>query len=78
MTKYPEKMHSWNHWKPDRYFHEMANFLGTKTSSQCKSFDQRMKNQYFLSEKHAMDLSEATIYSLQSYADSDPELNNKL
>lgn len=71
MSRYPEKIHSWNHWKPDRYFHEMAKFLATKTASQCKSFDQRMKNHFYLCGKHPIDLPQATVLSLEPCAAED-------
>ena len=57
----------------------MAKYLKTKTSSQCKSFDQRMKNHFFLNDKRKpLDLPEATLISLEPYALEDQELLRKL
>ncbi len=35
---------TWKEWKPVNYFKKMGQYIGGKTSNQCKSYDQRMKN----------------------------------
>lgn len=38
---------SWSYWKPDQTLPRMANFIKTKDMKQCKSYDERMKQENF-------------------------------
>ncbi len=35
---------TWTDWKPVKYFNRMAKYIGGKDFSQCKSYDQRLKD----------------------------------
>ncbi len=55
-TKYPYSKISWKCWKPNSVYKHMSDFLSNipglpnKTPHQCKSFDQRMKEIFFVSQ----------------------------
>lgn len=60
----PLVKHSWSNWKVDRCFKNMeVLFKGSKTNTQIKSFDQRMKKQYL--KKMKIDIEEAICIALK-------------
>lgn len=71
-AKFPFFKVSWKYWKPNSVYKEMARFLSKlpnltdKTSVQCKSFDQRMKDIHYVSQApgREVDLLEAALHYL--------------
>ena len=72
-TLFPYLKISWKVWKPNSVFIKMAQFLSNvpgltnKDPIQCKSFDQRMKEQNYLSapEGSKRDLLETALFYLK-------------
>ena len=74
-TLYPYFKISWKAWKPNSVYKKMAEFLSNipglpaKTSIQCKSYDQRMKEVNYVSPPEAkkVDLLEAAYSELSRF-----------
>lgn len=73
-TLFPYFKISWKYWKPNSVYKKMAQFLSgvnglpPKTSIQCKSFDQRMKDVNYVARGQAerVDLLEAALGYLKN------------
>lgn len=73
-TLFPYFKISWKVWKPNSVYKKMAQYLSNvpglpdKTSIQCKSFDQRMKDLNYVSQPDfkKVDLFEAAITYLKT------------
>jgi len=51
LVERPHVTLSWKIWKPEGVFPRMAKYIGTKNPRQCKSYDERKKQSFFIQQK---------------------------